>query len=117
MGCVVVHDQMDVELVGDLGFERAQELEELPAAVAWEALADDLSGGDVQGCEERGGPVAHVVMGAPLDLSGPHGKKRPGAIQRLDLALFVDAEHERALRRVKVEADDVAHLLHKQRVR
>ena len=33
MGCVVVHHQMDVEVVGDLGFESAQELEELPAAV------------------------------------------------------------------------------------
>ena len=117
VGCVVVHDQMDVELVGDLGFESAQELEELPAAMTREALPDDLAGGDIEGGEQRGGAVAHVVMSAPLDLSGPHGKKRPGAIQRLDLALLVDAEHERALRRIKVEADDVAHLLHKQRVR
>ena len=66
VGCVVVHDQMDVELVGDLGFESAQELEELPAAVAWEALADDLAGGDVEGGKQGGGPVAHVVMRALL---------------------------------------------------
>ena len=48
VGGVVVHDQMNVEVIGNLGFERAQELEELAAAVAWEALADDLAGGDVQ---------------------------------------------------------------------
>ena len=70
VGCVVVHDQMDVEVVGDLGFESAQEPEELAAAVTREALSDDLAGGDVQRREERGGAVAHVVMGAPLDLSG-----------------------------------------------
>ena len=117
VGCVVVHDQMDVEVVGDLGFESAQELEELPAAMTREALSDDCAGGDVEGGEQRGGPVAHVVMGAPLDLSGPHGKKRTSVIQRLDLALLVDAQHERPFRRAQIEPDDVPHLLHKQRVR
>ena len=39
VGGVVVHDQMDVEVVGDLGFESAQELEELPAAMTREALS------------------------------------------------------------------------------
>ena len=108
---------MDVEVVGNPGFERAQELEELPAAVARETLPDDLAGGDVQRREQRGGAVACVVMGASLDLSGSHGEQRTGAIQRLDLALLVDAENERALGRVEIEADDVADLLHKQRVR
>ena len=108
---------MDVEVVGDLGFESALELEELPAAVARETLSDDLSGGDVEGGKERGSAVAHVVMGAPLDLPGPHGQQRLSAVERLDLALLVDTEHQRALGRVEVEAYDVAHLLHKQRVR
>ena len=96
VGCVVVHDQMDVEVVGDLGFESAPELKELAAAVTRKALSDDLAGGDVEGGEQRGGAVAHVVMGASLDLSGPHGQHRLGAVERLDLALLVDAEHERA---------------------
>ena len=34
---------------------------------------------------------------------------------RLDLALLVDAEHDRRLRRVQVEPDDVTHLLDEQR--
>ena len=108
---------MDVEVVGDLGFESAQEGQELPCAVARKALPDDLAGGDVQGREERGGPVAHVVVGTSLDLSGPHGEKRTGAVQRLDLALLVHTQHQGPFRRAQIEPDDVSHLLHKQRVR
>ena len=35
--------------------------------------------------------MADIVMGAPLDLSRPHGKHRLGPIERLDLAFLVDA--------------------------
>ena len=57
-----------------------------------------------------------VVVGAALGLAGPHRQQRLGAVQRLDLALFVDAEHHGAIRRVEIEPDDVGHLLHEQRV-
>jgi len=35
---------------------------------------------------------------------------RRGAVKGLDLALLIDAEHDRLLGRVQVEADDVADL-------
>ena len=34
-----------------------------------------------------------------------------GAVQRRDLALLVDAEHQGVLRRIEVQADDVEELL------
>ena len=37
-------------------------------------------------------------------------------VERLDLALLVDAEHQRAVRRRQIEADDVAHLVHEVRI-
>src|SRR5437899_2776095 len=46
----------------------------------------------------------------------PGQAERLGAIQRLDLRLLIDAEHQRAIWRVEVEADDVAHLVDEQRV-
>ena len=52
-----------------------------------------------------------------LDLSGPHGEKRTGAVQRLDLALLVHTQHQGPFRRAQIQPDDVSHLLHKQRVR
>ena len=37
-------------------------------------------------------------------------------IERLDLAFLVDAQHQRALRRIEIEADDVAHLVDEHRI-
>src|SRR5262249_27416893 len=36
--------------------------------------------------------------------------------QRLDLRLLIGTQHEGAVRRIQVEPDDIAHLLHKERV-
>ena len=45
-------------------------------------------------------------MAAAFDLSGTHGQQRLGAVERLNLALFVHAQDQGAVRRVEVEADD-----------
>jgi len=49
-----------------------------------------------------------VIVAATFDLSGAHGQQRCGAIQRLNLALLVHTQHQGAVGRVEVEADDVA---------
>ncbi len=43
-------------------------------------------------------------------------QQRLGAVQRLDLALFIDTEHQSPLRRVEVEADNVTHFLNELRI-
>ena len=58
--------------------------------------------------------MARIVVGAPLDLSRSHGQQRLGPVQRLDLALLVDAQNQGALRRGQIKPDDVAHLVDKQ---
>ncbi len=55
VGGVVVHDQMDLEIVRDVALDHPQELKELPAAVPREALSDDGANGDVEGGEQRRG--------------------------------------------------------------
>ena len=39
-----------------------------------------------------------------------HRQAGLGAVERLDLALFVDRQHHRVRRRIDIEADDVAQL-------
>jgi len=39
-----------------------------------------------------------------------------GPVEGLNLALFVDAQHQGAIRRRQVEADDVAHFVDEERV-
>ncbi len=112
VGGVVVHDEMDVEIVGDVGFDLVQELAELGRAVAGIALADDTAGGDVEGGEQGGDAMALVVVAHPGRLARPHRQQGLAAVERLDLRLLVDAQHDGALGRSDVKPDDVAHLGH-----
>ena len=54
-----------------------------------------------------------IIVGPPLGLAGSQRLRR---IERLDLTLFIDAQHDSAVGRVEIETDDVAHLLDKGRV-
>ena len=114
---VVVHDQMYLKRLGHVSVDRAQELQELFGAVATVKFADDLAGGHVQRSKQRGGPMSHVVMGTSLRYPRSQRQDRLCAIQRLDLALLVNAQHQGLGRRVQVKPDDIAHLVDKQRVR
>ena len=77
-------------------------------------LTDDAAGFKFQRRKQRGGSVALVVMGAPLSLTGSHGQQRLGAVQRLNLALLVHAEDQSVIRRVHIEAHDIAHFVDEQ---
>jgi hypothetical protein len=113
-GGVVEHE---VQLAGgELAHDPAQEGEELLVAVARLAGGHDLAGGDLERGIEVGGAVSLVVVRAPLGQAGAQRQDRLRAVERLHLRLLVDAEDERALGRVEVEADDVDHLRDQLRV-
>ena len=57
-----------------------------------------------------------VVVCAALRHARQHRQDRLCAVERLDLALLVDTEHQRAVRRRQIEAYDVADLVHEQRI-
>ena len=92
----------------DLG----EELSELCGAVTGVAFADDTAGGDVEGGEQRDDAMTLVVVAQAGRLTRPHRQQGLTAIERLYLALLVDAQHHCSLRRRNVQADDVAHLGH-----
>ena len=110
VGGVVVHDQMDVEPLGHVGFDLVEELAELGGAVACEALADHLPGCDVEGGEQRGRAMALVVMAHTRRLAWPHRQHGLAAVEGLDLRLLIDAQHDGVLGRGDIETDDIAHL-------
>ena len=80
------------------------------------AFTDNLARAHVQGGEQVGGAVPDVVVRAPLDLAGAHRQHRRGRHRGLDLRHLIHAQHQRPVRRVGVQANDVAHLLHEQGV-
>ena len=60
--------------------------------------------------------MPNVVVRLPRRDARAQGQQRAGAIERLHLTFFVDAEHDRVVRRIEVQAHDIAHLLDKLRV-
>lgn len=117
VGAGVVQHDVYGEVVGDVRIDEVEELAELDSAVLRAGLGDDVASGDVQRSEQVDHAVTLVVMGASFDLSGSHRQRWLSAIQRLDAGLLIHAEHHRVLRRVHVDANDVADLVHELRIR
>ena len=87
-----------------------EETEELLVAVPVLAEPGHLPGGDFQGGEQGGGAMADVVVAALLVVARLHHKHFLGAVQRLDLGLLIDAQHDRVSRRVQIQAYNIGDL-------
>ena len=107
---------MHVQRLGDVAVDVAQERQKLLMPVASLALGQHLAAGDVQGREQGGGSMPDVVVGDAFDIAQSHRQHRLSALQRLDLAFFVDAQHYGVIRRIQIQSDDVAHFLDEERV-
>ena len=94
---VVVDDEMNIEVHGDVGLDVAQELEELLVTMTGLALGHHFPGGDIQRREEGGGAVPLVVVRHPFHVSQSQGQQGLTAFQRLDLTLLVHAQHHGVL--------------------
>lgn len=80
------------------------------------ALGDDLTVGDIERSEQRGCAMADVVMGDALDIAESHGQQRLGALECLNLAFLVYAEHHGAVRQIEIKPHDIADLLNEERI-
>ena len=116
VGAVVVQDQVHIHVGGHVGFDGVEELAKFGAAVPAVQFSDHLAGLGIEGGKQGRGAVAHIVVSATFGLSGAHRQQGSSALQGLDLALFIDTQYQRAIGRVQVEADDIAHLVDEQRI-
>jgi len=111
MGGIVVDDEVQIARLRRGAVDVAQELQELLVAVALEAAADHLAGGDVEGGKQGRGAVPLVVVGHGAGAALLKRQPRLRSVQRLDLALFIDTQHQGLVRRVEVEPHNVGNLL------
>ena len=111
MGSVVIDDGMDRLSLRHPRFDGVEEADELLMAVSFHVLPDDGAIEDIEGSKQRRGTVALVVMRHRAGAARFHRQARLGAVERLDLALFVDREDHRMSGRVDVEADNVLEFL------
>ena len=85
-------------------------------AMARLALGEHGSGGNIEGGKQCRGAVADIIVGDAFDIAESHRQHRLGAIERLNLALLIDRQHNRVVGRVQVEADHIAHLFDEEGV-
>jgi hypothetical protein len=93
-----------------------EETDELLVAMALHVAADHGSVEDVHGGEQGGRSVPLVIMGHRSSTALLHRQPGLGAVERLDLAFFVDGQDHGVRRRIDVETDDVAQLVDEFRV-
>ena len=68
------------------------------------ALGEDRAGSDVERGKQGGRAVADVIVGDALDIAQSHGQHGLGAVQGLNLALLIDAQHQGMIGRVQIQA-------------
>ena len=107
---VVVEDGVDGLARGDLALNCVEKANELLVSMALHVAADHGSIEDVHGRKQGGRAVPLVVVGHRSGAALFHRQPGLGAVERLDLALFVDAEDDCVRRRIDIEADHVAQL-------
>lgn len=113
---VIVHDDMDIETVGDITVDLLEEIEKLGRSMALVAFADNGAGGDIERGEQRGRPVPDIGGGTSLGHAGHHRQDGLLAVERLDLRLLIDAQDERMSWRRKIEADNIPDFIDEQRI-
>src|SRR5260370_5571946 len=116
MRAVVVQNEVHVQFWGHVLLDGVEKAAEFARAVTTMELAQDAAAGHVESGEQAGGAVAFVVVRAAFDLSGAHGQQRRGSVQGLNLTLLVHTQHQSAVGRAQIKADDVANLVDEQRI-
>ena len=109
VGRIVVEHDMDLLAGRHLILDDVQEADELLVGVALHAPADDAAFEHVEGGKQCGSAVPLIVVRHCAAASLLQRQTRLGAVERLDLAFLVHRQHDGMLRRVDVEAHDVAY--------
>lgn len=98
---------MHVEVPAHGTIDAPEEAEELLGTVPRQAFADNEPALHVKRGEQRRGAVPLVVVRRRCGAPALQRQPRLAAVERLDLAFFIDAKHESAVGRVHVKPDDI----------
>jgi hypothetical protein len=90
-----------------------EEGDELSRGVPLSGLAQHLAGSGVEGGVERQGPVPVVLKTMSFRPAGGERQNRVFTIERLNVRLFIDAEHRSVRRRIQMQTNDVGSVLSK----
>ena len=107
---IVIGNGVDQLAYWHAGLNGVEEADELLMPMALHAAADHRAVQHVEGGKQRSGAMALVVMCHGAAAALLHGQTRLSAVECLDLALFVDRQHDGVGWRVDIEPDDLVQL-------
>src|SRR6266581_3967614 len=84
--------------------------------MAWATLTEYLARERIQGREQRGRSVTFVIVRHGFATAFLQRQTGLRPIQRLNLAFLVNRKHDRLLRRVEIQPDNVFQLLDELRI-
>src|SRR5215469_9969545 len=116
VGGIVVEDNVDQLAGRDLALDGIEEADEFAMPVALHAATNDGAVEHTERGEQRRGAMPLVVMGHGPAASGLDRQSRLSAVERLDLALFVDRQHHGTGWRIDIEPNNVAQFGGKARI-
>src|SRR5580692_7764261 len=118
MRAIVIEHQMNVQFLFDRCIDLFQETEELLMTVFGLTLTDHGSFQNIERREQCGCSMSLVIVRLPFRKAGPgpQRKNRLRPVQRLNLTLLIHAQYDRFVRRIQVQADDVAYFAGKLRI-
>ena len=111
VGGVVVEDDVDELASWHLSLDGIEEADELLMPVTLHVAGDNRAVEHVEGSEEGRRAMPFVVVGYGAGAALLHGQAGLGAVERLDLALLVNRQHDGMGGRIDIEPDDVAQLV------
>jgi len=91
---IVIEHRVDQLAGGHLTLDGIEKTDEFAVAMALHGAPDHPSVEHAEGGEQGGGDMPIVIVGHGLTASLLDRQTRLGAIERLDLALLVEREHD-----------------------
>src|SRR5664280_3677903 len=116
VGAVIVDDDVQIQPRRGLLIDGFQKADEFLMTMAGHTVADHLAVQNIEGGEQGGGVVTLVIVGEGAATARLHRQSRLGAIQGLNLAFFIDAQHQGFFRRIQVQSHDILQFLDELRV-
>src|SRR5215472_11641423 len=113
VGGMVVEHRVDQLASWDLALDSIEKAVEFEVEMALHAAADHRAVEHAERGEQGGGAVPPVIVRHGLAAPRFDRQSRLRAIEGLDLALFVNRQHNRMGRRIDIEPDDVSELASK----
>lgn len=108
---VIVHDQMQLKMLGRFAIDPFKKLQPLLMTVLALHANDHASLKINQRSEQDDRAVADIVMRLRTDMSDLQRKARLCMLQSLNLAFLIAAEHQRLAWRVEIQSNNIPKLL------